>query len=221
MPGGQTDSLPRVEKETDEKQVRSLLPPASVRHTPAQAPAGGTRICGVRDTSRRSMASFAGLLFLGWFANGLGRRGAPLAAGSGPWSSSKLPAGAEPCSTISGPAAEAACGAAIARHGARPQRRVPGGLCVRCRAVSCSSEPGTAARLGGETARLSLSSKGRRERSLSGSYWIIPTCAQAGLGATAEASGRGCPLSSVPGCPRNVPCSPYPPPAYGAREKPH
>lgn len=220
MPGGQTDSLPRVEMETDEKQVRSLLPPASVRHTPAQAPAGGTRICGVRDTSRRSMASFAGLLFLGWFANGLGRRGAP---GRGLWALVLQQAawGAEPCSTISGPAAEAACGAAIARHGARPQRRVPGGLCVWCRAVSCSSEPGTAARLGGETARLSLSSKGRRERSLSGSYWIIPTCAQAGLGATAEASGRGCPLSSVPGCPRNVSCSPYPPPAYGAREKPH
>lgn len=102
MPGGQTDSLPRVETETDEKQVRSLLPPASLRHTPAQAPAGGTRICGVRDTSRRSMASFAGLLFLGWFANGLGRRGAPLAAGSGPWSSSKLPGGPSPAAPSQG-----------------------------------------------------------------------------------------------------------------------
>lgn len=220
MPGGQTDSLPRVEMETDEKQVHFLLPPASLRHTPAQAPAGGTRICGVRDTSRRSMASFAGLLFLGWFANGLGRRGAPLAAGSGPWSSSKLPGGPSPAAPSQGlqqrpPAAPRSLDTGLVPNDASPVVSVSGA--ARCLvALSLGRRRGWE-----ETARLSLSSKGRRERSLSGSYWIIPTCAQAGLGATAEASGRGCPLSSVPGCPRNVSCSPYPPPAYGAREKPH
>lgn len=108
--------------------------------------------------------------------------------------------GLSPSAPAAGPAAEAAGGTAVAHHRARPrarpQRQHPGlSLCLvphsvlQLRAGDC----GEVGRRDGRALSV-VKGKAREEH-----FWIILTRSQADLGATAEASGRGCPLNSMPG----------------------
>lgn len=162
---------------------------------------------GVQGSFWKQHGQCCGTPCSGRLANRLGRRVGPghRAPGHVPLSCS-LPA------PRPRPAAGTACGAVTARRSTRPQRQCSRGLCVWRRAVSYSSERGTAVGLGRRDGTpLLLVKKGQCGRTGGRGGFLDHSDLFSGrLGSDAEASGRGLPLNSVPGCPCKGSCSPDP-----------